>query len=101
MLCSFLTLAAYLYNAGSGLGMSSVIAFYALSAVKYGVLCFLSASTLFLSILALIFTVRTILKNAGAVRKYGVIMTVISAETALAGAAAFIAVSVYMANFNG
>lgn len=100
VLCAFLTLISYCVSMDSGLdGISGLVAFFALSAAKLAVTYFMSAVTFFLSFIAIVFAVRTIIKNEKTVKKYGIILTVISSETALASLTAFTVISVYLANF--
>ena len=67
-------------------GMGGVITFYAISAAKMAVLCFLSAVTLFLSLLSLVFSVKTAVDNLGTVRIMGIMLTALNASSAAFGA---------------
>ena len=83
---------------GSG-GIGSVIAFYAISAAKLAVLCFLAAVTLFFSVISTVFSVKTVKDNEGVVRFYGILLCALSAASALFGATVTTVTVLYMTNF--
>ncbi len=80
-------------------GMGGVITFYAISAAKMAILCFLSAVTLFLSLLSLVFSVKTAVDNLGTVRIMGIMLTALNASSAAFGAFVLFFILLYFGNF--
>ena len=79
-------------------GMGGVITSYAISAAKLAILCFLSGATLFLSLLALVFSVKTVIDNEGTVRLYGVMLSALTASSAAFGGCGFVCILRFFAN---
>ena len=89
----------FLIPASAQQGMGGVITSYAISAAKLAILCFLSGATLFLSLFALVFSVKTVIDNEGMVRLYGIMLSALTASSAAFGGCAFVFILKFFANF--
>ena len=100
VITAFLLISLYFFDPDTGMqGISGIIAFYAVSAAKLGILCFLSAVTLFLSLTSLVYSVKTVVDNGGRVRFYGILLTALTASSASFSALVFIYILKFFSEF--
>ena len=100
ILSSVLLACLHFYDITAGLsGIGGIIAFYAVSAAKLAVLCFLSGVTLFFAVMSVIFSVKTIKDNRGIVRLYGIMLSALSTSAAAFGGVVFILIILYINNY--